>query len=519
MKNIVINKDNFDRRDLFEGINGPEIAEMFADCNSDEVAAIADRCKSVPLSQAVIEAVLSYISFDSDETAREFARFHCANDADAVTACIMHKRLASEYFQRELEDAASVCDEVANSKTFRTHGVRHKGTCQMLYRRFSGLYLPIVNRGYAFTRTPEETKQLYRKMVDNPRWAESKFGSWLDGLGKYQTMQFRKLFNWADDSTTRKKLCADLETAEERTHDDRMNVEYDDMRIFWSSKYVPTFKAGEPLPSVEAVENALLYFQMLMQCFGRTMMYSCDREELADFAFLYGNTDFGPRRIRSRLSASKALTDAVSKYTRPSHNFGPLDFSELDVIANDLGIDIDAAKEFIRRYHASDREAIRIPEAETSAVIAAMLEDADTAVNAVGPILSDAYCDNLKARTEAGKYLPAEAGLYAHWRPEANVMKYVILSHPNGDWRVNDPYEKDPWSVMDLSGKELDDVFCAALKRAYMHNISNFRICHFDGMYYMWIDDHFFEKKKKELHDLDVENEKRLSTITFPTNE
>lgn len=519
MKKIIITEENFDRRDLFEGINGPEIAEMFSDCNSDEVAAIADRCKSVPLSQAVIEAVLSYVSFDSDATARDFARFHCANDADAVTACIMHKRLASEYLQCELEDAASVCDEVADTKTFRTHGVQYKGTCQMLYRRFIGLYLPIVNRGYAFTRTLEETEQLYRKMVDNPRWAESKFGSWLDGLGKYQTMQFRKLFNWADDATTRKKLCTDLETAEERTRDDRMNVEYDDMRIFWLSGYVPTFKAGEPLPSGEAVENALLYFQMLMQCFGRTMMYSCDREELADFAFLYGNTDFSPRRIRSRLSASKALTDAVSKYTRPSHNFGPLDFSELDVIADDLGIDIDAAKEFIRRYHASDREAIRIPEAETSAVIAAMLDDADTAVNAVGPILSDAYCDNLKARSSAQNYLPAEAGLYAHWRPEANVMKSVIVRYPNGDWRINDPFSKDPWCVLDLTGTELESVFCKSLKRAYMYNISDFRMCRSDGMYYGWIDKKTINAKKKDLHDREVENEKRLSAIKFPTND
>lgn len=512
MEKTIVTVENFDSRNLFTNINKEAIADMFSDPDSDTVKSLNSRLRGVSLSSAFLDEIALSVEFADDDAAKDWCRFVSADDADRATADYARwwlRRYKMEYY---LDDAIHACNEVAESKAFKKVGRINKTVCRMLYDRMGHRWYHsddlIDNWGNAFTRTSKETKQLYQKMLRNPEWAERAFGHGLDWMGKYQWLQFQRLFGLPDIESTKKKLKAELQSAcdspvlEDRSKYDRYALECD--------QYIPTFSINEVLPSAKTVENALLYWNVLHVCLSERAFPDSDRKNLRDFAYLYGNTDFSYATIQQKMDTSAELKQIVEDRKRPSRAvFGLLDMQAIDRIVAELGIDVASAEKFLQTHRYLDTSQIEAPNDADEAIMRAIQQDANDAYAHFGPIQLDAYDKNLVARAEAEIPMPSEVALYAHWRPSANVMKAVI-AHDTGSM-----------TVFDLSGEALEKAFIESLAHAY------YEYAKYPGMrawvggsakWHTWLSADYLRDASDALKNLHAHNEQIRSTIVLPAN-
>lgn len=513
MNKTIVTEENFDSRDLFANISKQSIADMFSDPDSETVKSLNSRLRGVSLSSAFLYEIASSVEFADDNAVKDWCRFASADDADRATADYARwwlRRYKMEYY---LDDIIRACNEVAESKAFKKVGRINKTVCRMLYDRMRYRWYhsdaPVDNWGNAFTRTPKETKQLYQKMLRNPEWAERAFGRVLDRMGKYQWLQFQRLFGLPDIESTKKKLKAELQSACDSPVLDELS-KYDRYALE-CSQYIPTFSINEVLPSAKTVENALLYWNVLHVCLEDRSYPDSERKNLRDFAYLYGNTDFSYERIQQKLNTSAELKQIAADLQRPSRAaLGLLDMPAIDRIVAELGIDVASAEKFLQTHQYLGVSQIHIPSDADEAIMRAIQQDAEDAYAHFGPIQLEAYDKNLVARAEAEIQMPSEVALYAHWRPSANVMKAVIAM------------DKGSMTVFDLSGEALEKAFAESLAHAY------YEYAKYPGMsawvggspqWHEWLNESYLRDATDALNKLHEQNDDLRNAIAFPANE
>lgn len=514
MEKTIVTVENFDSRNLFTNINKEAIADMFSDPDSDTVKSLNSRLRTVPLASAVLDEIMASVEFANDDVAKDWCRFVGADDADHATVASaqwwLRKNKINNY---ELSLIVSACDEVAASKTFLKAGRINKLVCRMLRDRidhagYRDTSPPVDNFGYAFTRDERETRLLYQRMMRNPAWTEDVFDYDLGRIGKYQWLQFQRLFNLTNVASAKGKLLSDFHAALDSGVADEV-VKYSK---YWLAdrEFIPVFSQNEVLPSAEAVENALLYWHVLHECLTDLAYLTSERKNLKDFAYLYGNTAFSYERLQQKLNTSAELKQIAEDNHRPSRSFGLLDLTAIDRISAELGIDVPAAEEFLSKHQYIGDSQIRIPNDADEAIMRAIQQDAEDAYAHFGPIQLEAYDKNLVARAEAGIQMPSEIALYAHWRPSANVMKAVIAM------------DKGSMTVFDLSGKALEKAFAESLAHAY------YEYAKYPGMsawvggssqWHAWLNESYLCDAADALNKLHEQNDDLRNAIVFPANE
>lgn len=513
MEKTIVTAENFDSRNLFIGINRQSIANMFSDPDSDSVKSLNSRLRTVLLSSAVLDEIMASIEFADDDVARNWCRFVGADDADHATAVSarwwLRKHVMNGYGLETIEHA---CDDVAASKTFLKAGRINKMICRMLRERITNAtYVtdPLIdNYGSPFTRDKRETQLLYEKMMRNPRWAGRTFGNkWFPNVGRYQWVQFQRLFGLSDLSSTMDRLQSDLQSALDSVTRDELE-QYDLLHLD-EVEFVPVFSQNEVLPPAEVVQNALLYWHVMKICVGDRANFNADCTDLQTFAYLYGGTDFSYNAITQKLNMSAELQQIADDRSRPSRAFGLLDLDAINRIATGLDVDVTSADTFLHAHAYSSNTPLIIPSDAEEAILHAMLQDANGAWAREGSILLDAYNKNLVARAKAEMLIPSEAALYEHWRPSVNVMKAVVAKDTGN------------MSVFDLSGEALEKAFAKSLAHTYAAHAQDPALSAWigDTPGHRWLDGDYMHDAYDELNALHGRNEKRRSAIVFPTNE
>lgn len=515
MNKTLVTAANFDSCDLFASISKESIADMFSDPDSDTVKSLNSRLRTASLSSAVLDEIIASVEFANDDVAKDWCRFVGADDADHATAASaqwwLHRNRMDSF---ELRLIVSVCDEVAASKTFMKAGRINKLVCRMLRDRIAHVGCRdtvwlVDNWGNAFTRDVLETRLLYQKMTRNPHWAERTFGRGLGRFSEYQWLQFQRFFGLPDISGAKEKLLADFRSALDSGAADEVSKCGDYYHD--GCEFIPVFSRNEVLPPARLVENALLYWHVLKRCIGEGRGFNTEpeRESLRDFAYLYGDTDFSYERIQQKLNTSAELKRIAEDNHRPSRSFGLLDLTVIDHIAAELGIDVPAAEEFLRKHRCAGDSQIQIPSDADEAIMGVIQQDVKDAYTHFGPIQLDAYHKNLVARADAKILMPSEAALYAHWRPSANVMKAVIA------------LDTGSMTVFDLSGEALEKAFVESLAHAYYDYVKYPGLSAWVGgsQWHAWLNESYLRDAVDALNKLHEQNDDLRNAIAFPANE
>lgn len=519
MNKTIVTEENFDSRDLFAGITKDSIADMFSDPNSEAVASINARLQTGrSLADAVLDEISASVNFANDAVAKDWCRFVGSYNADKATAAYAQKWLREQEMDScTMDDIVQACCDVEDSRSYAKAGLVNKTVCRMLHDRIAKAAdwnsdLPICNMGSAFTRNIRETELLYKKMMANPRWAAQRFGRHLAYISKYQWLQFQRFFGLPDIDSTKKRLCANLESALASGRSDEIEKKCGTMEISGFFGFTPAFSRNEVLPPAKTVENALLYRSLLRACYSNEVNYHCrDVDKLSAFAYLYGNTNLSCAAIQKKLSASAELKQIAENNERPSRDFGLLDMGAVDRISAELGIDVASAEEFWRTHqYVEDNLWLEIPRDAEEAILRAMLQDAWEAWTHSGSILLDAYNSNLDARAHDEILMPSEAALYEHWRPSVRIMKAVIVA------------DTGEYSVFDLSGEALEKAFAESLAHTYRRYAQWSGLPdHFDGstVFSKWLDADYLSLAADELSAMRERNQKLADAIVFPSNE
>lgn len=514
MNKTIVTEENFDSRDLFSVITKDSIADMFSDPNSEAVASINARLQAGrSLSDAVLDEISASVNFANDDVAKDWCRFVGAYNADKATAAYAQKWLREQEMDScTMDDIVQACCDVEDSRSYAKTGLVNKTVCRMLHDRIAKAAdwnsdLPICNIGSAFTRNIQETERLYKKLMANPWRATQRFGRQLAYISKYQWLQYQRFFGLSDIDSTKKRLCADLESALASGRKDEIEKIID-----FGIIPIPVFSCNEVLPPAKTVENALLYRNLLRACYRNEALYSgIDADELSTFAYLYGCTNFSYVEIQQKLNSSAEFRQISEDIKRPSRwAFGLLDMGAIDRISAELGIDVASAEEFWRTHqYVEDDLRLETPHDAEEAILRAMLQDAWEAWTHSGPILLSAYNANLDARAHDEIIMPSEAALYEHWHPSVRIMKAVIAA------------DTCECSVFDLSGEALEKAFTKSLVhtyRAYAHWPG--LPTHFGATVFpKWVDPDYLYKAADELNAMCERNQKLADAIVFPANE